>query len=113
LPHIWLGAEENARDTSGLKERGIGYVLNVAKEVVLADEEIDGVVYLHLPWSHGQTDLVKRGFTDAMKFVDEALARNTGVLIQCALFAPLLSGNVRSNPPYLKVANVEYPVQRL
>lgn len=33
LPGIYLGSEQNARDPAVLKEWGIGYVLNVAKEV--------------------------------------------------------------------------------
>lgn len=38
--------------------------------------------YLKLSWSHGQTNLVRNGFPEAMAFVDEALARNEGVLVQ-------------------------------
>lgn len=38
--------------------------------------------YLKLAWSHGQSDLVNVGFVEGMRFVDEALARNQGVLIQ-------------------------------
>lgn len=38
--------------------------------------------YLKLAWSHGQTDLVRTGFAEGMKFVDSALARHEGVLIQ-------------------------------
>ncbi|TFK76925.1 hypothetical protein BDN72DRAFT_807171 [Pluteus cervinus] len=33
LPGIWLGSEDNARDWTGLIERGIKAILNVAKEV--------------------------------------------------------------------------------
>jgi len=39
--------------------------------------------YLKLQWSHGQVDLVQRGFPEAMAFVDQSLARGEGVLIQC------------------------------
>ncbi|KIM21539.1 hypothetical protein M408DRAFT_33794, partial [Serendipita vermifera MAFF 305830] len=39
--------------------------------------------YLKLAWSHGQADLVKGGFAEAMSFVDEALDRHQGVLIHC------------------------------
>jgi tyrosine-protein phosphatase len=38
--------------------------------------------YLKLAWSHGQSDLVNVGFVEGMRFVDEALVRNEGVLIQ-------------------------------
>lgn len=38
--------------------------------------------YLHLPWSHGQSDLVENGFGQAMQFCDEAISRGKGVLIQ-------------------------------
>lgn len=39
--------------------------------------------YLKLHWSHGQADLVSRGFPDAFAYVDQALERGDGVLIQC------------------------------
>lgn len=41
-----------------------------------------GLNYLKLPWSHGQTDLVHDGFVTAMAFVDSALDRGDGVLVQ-------------------------------
>lgn len=34
IPGIWLGSEDNVKDWSGLLERGIKAVLNVAKEVI-------------------------------------------------------------------------------
>lgn len=33
LPGVWLGSEDNVRDWTGLRERGIKSILNVAKEV--------------------------------------------------------------------------------
>jgi tyrosine-protein phosphatase len=110
LPKIWLGAQDNARDWHGLVTRGIGSVLNVAKEVVspfdslttqmqrtselpggavvypntyyLADDlGRSGLHYLKLLWLHGQSDLVQRGFPEAMAFVDQSLARGEGVLV--------------------------------
>ncbi|KAG9002503.1 hypothetical protein FRB94_003818 [Tulasnella sp. JGI-2019a] len=39
--------------------------------------------YLHLPWSHGQSDLVGNGFSQAMQFCDEAIQRGKGVLVHC------------------------------
>lgn len=42
-----------------------------------------GMHYLKLQWSHGQQDLVNNGFQAAMSFVDNALARNEGVLVHC------------------------------
>ena len=38
--------------------------------------------YLKMQWSHAQSDLVQRGFPEAMAFVDQSLARGEGVLIQ-------------------------------
>lgn len=38
--------------------------------------------YLKLDWSHGQQDLVNHGFRDGMTFVDAALDRGEGCLIQ-------------------------------
>ncbi|KZV75600.1 hypothetical protein PENSPDRAFT_624387 [Peniophora sp. CONT] len=118
LPKIWLGSEDNVHNWQALVERGIGNVLNVAREVVspfdsassrplrsisstpnLKDERRPsdtyypankltgrpGMHYLKLKWSHGQSDLVQNGFADAMAFVDEALARDEGILVHCQL----------------------------
>ncbi|KAG8767423.1 hypothetical protein FRC12_006262 [Ceratobasidium sp. 428] len=41
------------------------------------------LLYIHLPWSHGQSDLVKSGFPTAMSFVDHAQRKGQGVLIHC------------------------------
>lgn len=41
-----------------------------------------GMHYLKLQWSHGEGDLVQTGFPTAMAFVDAALERDEGVLIQ-------------------------------
>ncbi|KAF8761220.1 Dual specificity phosphatase, catalytic domain [Rhizoctonia solani] len=41
------------------------------------------LLYIHLPWSHGQSDLVKYGFPSAMSFVDHAQRKGQGVLIHC------------------------------
>lgn len=38
--------------------------------------------YLKLSWSHGQPELVKDGFITAMGFIDAALERGDGVLVQ-------------------------------
>jgi len=45
-----------------------------------------GMHYLKLDWSHGQQDLVNRGFKDGMAFVDAALERGEGCLIQYGVF---------------------------
>ena len=43
-----------------------------------------GLHYLKLAWSHGQQDLVEKGFPAAMRFTDEAIKeRGEGVLIHC------------------------------
>lgn len=131
LPKIWLGAEDNARDWRGLVTRGIGSVLNVAKEVVspfdsLTPEDTPqaqrtnelpggavvgqatyypadgvgrpGLHYLKLQWSHGQSDLVQRGFPEAMAFVDQSLARGEGVLIQCVAIDLLSRIHIHTSP---------------
>jgi tyrosine-protein phosphatase MSG5 len=81
IPGIWLGSEDNARDVDGLAQRGIKAVLNVAKEVTVPIET-EGLNYLKMDWSHGQSDLIKGGFPAAMAFVDAARERNEGVLVQ-------------------------------
>ncbi|KAI0036693.1 hypothetical protein K488DRAFT_40709 [Vararia minispora EC-137] len=118
LPKVWLGSEDNAREWPLLVDRGIGSVLNVAREVVTPFDSATsrplrpisstpnlkepkqgtntyypphklsgrpGMHYLKLQWSHGQSDLVQKGFADAMTFVDQALERGEGILIHCQL----------------------------
>ncbi|KAF9068030.1 hypothetical protein BDP27DRAFT_1422267 [Rhodocollybia butyracea] len=41
IPGIWLGSEDNARDWTGLIERGIKSILNVAKEVASPLEPVN------------------------------------------------------------------------
>ena len=41
-----------------------------------------GMHYLKLDWSHGQQDLVNHGFIEGMAFVDAALDRGEGCLVQ-------------------------------
>lgn len=117
LPGVWLGAEDNARSWSVLRERGIKSILNVAQEVTtvfdslsnqpplrpfMSTPDLSAAVsdsdttfypahlasgrpsmhYLKLHWSHGQSNLVTNGFPAAMSFVDQALERGDGVLIQ-------------------------------
>lgn len=45
--------------------------------------------YLKVHWSHGQADLVHTGFPAAFTFVDRALERGDGVLIQYVPHEPL------------------------
>lgn len=119
IPGVWIGSEDNARDWTGLLQRRIRFILNVAKEVLSPFDafpasqalrstistpdfrsrgESDptyypphvpsgrpGMHYLKLDWSHGQQDLVNHGFKDGMAFVDAALDRGEGCLIQYAL----------------------------
>lgn len=44
-----------------------------------------GMHYLKLDWSHGQQDLVNHGFKEGMAFVDAALNRGEGCLIQSVI----------------------------
>lgn len=120
LPGVYLGAEDNATDSNHLRDRSIGAVLNVAKEVVLSfeSEPSETVLpergsdddapserlypandttgrpdlhYLHLQWSHGQNDLVEKGFIHGLAFIDRCLAANRNVLIQYVSLYHLLA----------------------
>jgi len=104
IPGVWIGSEDNARDIRGLQDRRITHILNVAKEVAcpldahtalkpaastpnfrtttFADAPRTQMHYLKLQWSHGQQDLVDHGFKDGFAFVDAALARGEGCLVQ-------------------------------
>lgn len=62
--------------------------------------------YLKLPWSHGQSDLVQDGFVAAMTFIDAALDRGDGVLIQYAFHSGFY-------PYYAHVAASKLPMRRL
>ena len=63
-----------------------------------------GMHYLKLNWSHGQSDLVLDGFVSAMNFVDAALDRGDGVLIQFVVLGVLHSLLLN----FLSVANVAF-----
>lgn len=97
LPGVWLGNEDNATNWRCLADRGIRAILNVAREVIspfdsAGNEASDtfypihgsrpAMHYLKLSWSHGQPDLVRDGFPKAMAFIDSALERGDGVLVQ-------------------------------
>lgn len=86
LPGIWLGNEDNARDTYTLAQFGIKAILNVAQEVTGIEDVAaeHGLDFLKLNWSHGQKDLgtVKDGFPAGFSFVDAARQRGDGVLVQ-------------------------------
>lgn len=109
LPGVWLGNEDNATDWKCLANRGIRSILNVAREVISPFDSAalsrkssetgetlypahglrPAMHYMKLPWSHGQPDLVKDGFNTAMAFIDSALHRGDGVLVQYVYaFAP-------------------------
>ncbi|KAG9127364.1 hypothetical protein FRC07_014528 [Ceratobasidium sp. 392] len=66
------GPEEQAQRPS--EPRGVPFVPPTGGPALL---------YIHLPWSHGQSDLVKSGFPTAMSFVDLAQRKGQGVLIHC------------------------------
>ena len=100
IPGIWIGSEDNACDWSGLVERGIRSILNVAKEVTSPFDPQPfrhttdptyypplptgrpAMYYLQLQWSHGQQNLVNDGFQAGMAFADAARNRGEGCLIQ-------------------------------
>jgi tyrosine-protein phosphatase len=84
IPGIWLGNEDNARDTETLSRLGVKAVLNVAKEVNGVDEvaAANGLEYLKLNWSHGEKNLVKEGFPAGFAFVDSIREQGGGVLVQ-------------------------------
>jgi len=119
IPGLWIGSEDNARDWNALLVRGIGSILNVAKEVSSPFDVLPSTPslqntnpafhgpqstyypphpptgrppmhYLKLQWSHGQKDLVNDGFQAGMAFADAAQARGDGVLVQSVSF-PLTS----------------------
>jgi tyrosine-protein phosphatase MSG5 len=98
MPKIWLGSEENSRDTKGLLERGIQSILDVADEASSSASTLSplplksssmskGIMStgsmhsLKLNWSRGH-NLVQQGFPEAMAFVDAALDREEGILLQ-------------------------------
>lgn len=53
--------------------------------------------YLKTDWSHGEQNLVENGFPTVMAFVDEALERGDGVLVQCVPFIWLSYYLIRAN----------------
>jgi len=56
-----------------------------------------GLHYLKLPWSHGQPDLVNVGLPVAFEFLDKAIARGDGILIQSVPFLSFLTYHSRES----------------
>jgi tyrosine-protein phosphatase len=66
--------------------------------------------YLKLEWSHAQSDLVQRGFPEAMAFVDQSLARGEGVLIQYVHCTSIVLDRAVQTIISITAVNAEYPV---
>ncbi|GJJ68887.1 tyrosine-protein phosphatase MSG5 [Entomortierella parvispora] len=111
LPHLYLGAEHNAMDTTVLGQLGITGVLNVAVEIAqesaatgstLSVKEIpsdsrrkdtsgdnpchwkQGIQYKSLAWSHHQRNLLEE-FPEAFEFIDRIRTEGGKVLVHCQL----------------------------
>ncbi|XP_035210118.1 dual specificity protein phosphatase 10-like isoform X2 [Stegodyphus dumicola] len=82
LPFLYVGNERDAEDLSGLKELGIGYVLNVTNHVPgYCDDK--GFAFLRLPAIDSYQQNIKQYFNKAFAFIDEARQRNSAVLVHC------------------------------
>ncbi|KAF8791662.1 Dual specificity protein phosphatase 10 like protein [Argiope bruennichi] len=82
LPFLYVGNAKDAEDTSGLKELGIEYVLNVTSHVpgYCEDQEF---TFLRLPATDSYQQNIKQYFGKAFAFIDEARKRNSAVLVHC------------------------------
>ncbi|CAL1290228.1 unnamed protein product [Larinioides sclopetarius] len=82
LPFLYVGNAKDAEDTSGLKELGIEYVLNVTSHVpgYCEDQEF---TFLRLPATDSYQQNIKQYFSKAFAFIDEARKRNSAVLVHC------------------------------
>jgi len=80
------GAQASLRPTASTPNLTLKFTESKADVTYFPPHDPSGrpaMHYLRLPWSHGQTDLVRNGFMDGMSFVDESLERGDGVLIHC------------------------------
>lgn len=99
LPGIWLGSEQNARDPKVLKEWGIGWILNVAKEVecpwvdevIQEEEEIEesGESFGSSPPDSRTSPLLSNGPALAPSAATKAKHRRTKTHALIAILPPI------------------------
>ncbi|XP_067403028.1 dual specificity protein phosphatase 9 [Emydura macquarii macquarii] len=83
LPHLYLGSARDSANMETLARLGIRYVLNVTPNLPNLFEEQDGFHYKQIPISDHWSQNLARFFPEAIAFIDEALAQNSGVLVHC------------------------------
>ncbi|XP_077995340.1 uncharacterized protein LOC144448877 [Glandiceps talaboti] len=81
--HVYLGSEWNASNLEELKENGIGYILNMTREI---DNFYPGLFeYKNVRvYDNVETDLLKY-WDDTFKFMDKAREQGSKVFVHCKM----------------------------
>lgn len=80
---IYLGTEWNASDEAELKDKNIGYVLNVTTEI---DNFFPAsFIYKNIRVHDCGEEKMLQHWEDSIRFLTQAVARNKGVLVHCRM----------------------------
>lgn len=81
--YLYLGSEWNAADLTALQEIGIGYILNVTREIDNFYPEVFMYKCIRL-YDVPESELLKH-WDDTYKFIKEAKENNSKVLVHCKM----------------------------
>ncbi|XP_066959077.1 uncharacterized protein ssh isoform X2 [Macrobrachium rosenbergii] len=83
FPHVYLGSEWNASNLEELQKNGVGYILNVTKEI---DNFYPGTFdYLNIRvYDDEKTELLKH-WDSTFKYIAQVKARGSKVLVHCKM----------------------------
>jgi hypothetical protein len=84
FPWLYLGNARDACDFTALAEKNIKYILNISKEdSPEGSPESRGYRYMKLSLDDNSDVPIAQYFDISHKFIEDARARNTGVLVHC------------------------------
>ncbi|TRY54137.1 hypothetical protein DNTS_034822 [Danionella cerebrum] len=83
LPFLHLGNERDAQDLDLLRQRGIGFILNVTTQLPLYHQQLGIFSYRRLPASDSSRQNLRMYFEEAFEFIEEAHQSGHGILVHC------------------------------
>ncbi|XP_066490383.1 dual specificity protein phosphatase 6 [Tiliqua scincoides] len=83
LPYLYLGCAKDSTNLDILEEFGIKYILNVTPNLPNLFENAGEFKYKQIPISDHWSQNLSQFFPEAISFIDEARAKNCGVLVHC------------------------------
>ncbi|RXG68820.1 Protein phosphatase Slingshot [Armadillidium vulgare] len=83
FPHVYLGSEWNASNLEELKNNGVGFILNVTKEI---DNFFPGMFdYLNIRVYDDEKTELLRHWDDTYKYINQVKDKGSKVLVHCKM----------------------------